>query len=406
VRCPRSRVTLALVVALPQLSPGDAATELGDRRGNWWSRFLASRAEYGIPRARLSPSVALKLISDELVHTSTVAVSRRRLDSAHVRDRLRDEVVGVERLFESQGWIEDPYSFHREPPLLENSHLHWRTSGGVDLEHMTFASGYEPRAIEPGRDRWLSYEANRTAHAWVLRHRRVRRPWLVCVNGFRTGFVSIDLAAFRLQELHRQGLNVACYVLPLHGPRRVDRWSGDRFFRAGYINTIHGVSQAIWDLRRLLSWVRVQDTDKVGVYGLSLGGYTVSTLAAFEADLACVIAGIPATDFLRIMKEHTSDELAGYSRALGLGWPSVERILRVVAPLYLKPKIARNRRYIFGGLVDRIVDPTQVRDLWLHWDKPRIAWYQGSHFSFNREPEVKSLLKEALRDSGLAGAGI
>jgi len=320
--------------------------------------------------------------------------------------RLRDEVVGVEEFFSSNGWIDDPISFHREPPLLTNPEIRWTLRGGNRFEQLTFDSGYEPRPNEPGRERWLSYAPNRTAHAWLMRHARPNRPWLVCVNGFRTGFASIDIAAFRLLELHRLGLNVACYVLPLHGPRRVGRWSGDRFFRVGYLNTIHAEAQAIWDLRRLLGWVRSQGSDTVGVYGLSLGGYTAALLAAFEADLACVIAGIPATDFVRIMQRHAPEELVAYSHSLGLDWDAVERIMRVVAPLRLPPRVPHDRRYIFGGLVDRIVEPEQVRDLWLHWSKPRIAWYHGNHFSFNFEPEVKALLRDALRESALAGAGI
>ena len=43
------------------------------------------------------------------------------------------------------------------------------------FEHLTFPSGYEPHAGEPGRERWLSYEANRTAHAWVVRSRQPGR---------------------------------------------------------------------------------------------------------------------------------------------------------------------------------------------------------------------------------------
>jgi len=54
---------------------------------------------------------------------------------------------------------------------------------------------------------------------------------------------------------------------------------------------------------------------------------------------------------------------------------------------------------MFGGIADRLVPPDQVRDLWLHWGKPRIAWYAGSHLSFGWEPEVKALLRDALNET-------
>jgi len=59
-------------------------------------------------------------------------------------------------------------------------------------------------------------------------------------------------------------------------------------------------------------------------------------------------------------------------------------------------RVPRERRFIFGGLVDRLTRPETVRDLWLHWDKPRIAWYPGSHVSFLLEPAVNALLDEAF----------
>ena len=50
----------------------------------------------------------------------------------------------------------------------------------------------------------------------------------------------------------------------------------------------------------------------------------------------------------------------------------------------------------FGGLVDRRTPPDRVRGLWLRWDRPRIAWYPGSHVSFLIEPSVREPLDEAF----------
>ena len=63
--------------------------------------------------------------------------------------------------------------YHREPPPLEAPQIRDREvrlrGGRVHYEHVSFDSEYEPYAEEPGRERWLSYERNQTAHAWVLR---------------------------------------------------------------------------------------------------------------------------------------------------------------------------------------------------------------------------------------------
>ena len=158
----------------------------------------------------------------------------------------------------------------------------------------------------------------------------------------------------------------------------------------------------MWDLRRILSWVRGQDAPGVGVYGLSLGGYTAALLAGLDDGLACAIAGIPASDFARLGRRFSTPMLLREAEAIGLSWEDIERVFSVVSPLALEPRVASARRYIFGATADRLVPPDQVRDLWLHWDRPRIAWYAGSHLSFAREREVKALLEDALQESLLA----
>jgi hypothetical protein len=68
-------------------------------------------------------------------------------------------------------------------------------------------------------------------------------------------------------------------------------------------------------------------------------------------------------------------------------------------------RVARNRRFILGGLVDLFAPPASVRELWLHLQRPRIAWYPGSHTSFLFEPVVKGLLEEVFGHLAAGPAG-
>ena len=77
---------------------------------------------------------------------------------------------------------------------------------------------------------------------------------------------------------------------------------------------------------------------------------------------------------------------------------------RVISPLALPPRVPKERRYIFGGVADQLVPPNQVRDLWRHWDRPRIEWYQGGHVSFRLHRQVRQLLDDALRECELVAA--
>ena len=121
----------------------------------------------------------------------------------------------------------------------------------------------------------------------------------------------MDLAAFRAADLRdRFGVNVLLPVLPLHGPRRIGRLSGDGFFGADIVDMVHAEAQAMWDLRRWLGWIRAQGGSRIGVYGLSLGGYNAALLACLDAELAtqgdraCVVLRLCEPAFVHQRDHH------------------------------------------------------------------------------------------------------
>jgi len=365
---------------------------------------LASRrraeAPVGLPEPRRGLAMASKIALDELFFATELAAA----PLVRVRDRARltEELAGALELFEERGWLDDPASYHRTPPPLRLGQLEARRTARLAYRRLSFESGYEPHPEEPGRERWLGYQANRTAYAWLLQHRGRARPWLVCVPGYRMGHPLVDFTGFRARWLHRHlDLNVAIPVLPLHGPRRTGRRGGNGYFSGDFVDTVHAQTQALWDVRRLIGWLRANGAPRIGIYGLSLGAYTTALLAAVEQDLDCVVAGIPAADFARLVRSHVPELVFRAAERLGFSFERIERLLRVVSPFAFEPRVPGERCYLFAGLVDRLANPDQARDLWEHWGRPHVRWYHGSHVSFIWEPEVKELLLEALRSQGL-----
>jgi dienelactone hydrolase len=349
-----------------------------------------------IPSARLSAEVA----ADEAL----LATIRPFLPLPGRAEmvRIEGEVSAAKEMFESQGWLEKPADYHDAPPLLESPTLRNDRAHGIDYEHLSFASSYEPHSDEPGRDRWLSYEANRTAHAWVLHHHHANRPWLVCINGYQMGYAGIDLFAFPPDWLHHGlGLNLVIPVLPLHGARKMGRRSGDGFVSGDILDTIHAEAQAMWDIRQILSWVRAQGDPAVGVLGYSLGGYNTALLSTLDDRLSCVIAGIPLCDIPSVMRRHASELELRNIEGNGLDYERMSEVMRVVSPLVLEPRPSTDRRFIFAAVADRVVPPEQARKLWEHWEQPRIEWYQGAHITFRAHSGVRLLIEDALRASGL-----
>lgn len=368
-------------------------SDVVDETNDW----LRGHRERDLPQVKVTPGVVAKWIVDELTLQQEAASSRMRLPTNVFRRRLRDELGEGVELFDDKGWTKDPMSYHVDPPSLRRPRMSRERALGLDYEHLVVRSGYEPHPEEPGRERWLGYEANRDAHAWVLRHEGEPRPWLICINGYRTGQPSVDFTTFGARRLHHEyGLNLAFPVTPLHGPRSVGR-SGDRVLSGGAMNTVHTAAQGIWDIRRLKSWIdETQEPVTVGMTGISLGGYFTSLLACFEPDLACVIAGVPEPDLVRGQRRNVDRYLPPFYEMWGLSWRSLTRLNWVVSPLHMQPVVPRERRYIFAGLVDRWVRPGNVRALWDHWEQPPICWYDGSHLSFPFEADVRTFVRGAL----------
>jgi hypothetical protein len=347
----------------------------------------------GVPAPAASARLAAEVALDEAMLGTMVFTQQFPSFADHAR--IEREVALAREQFEDAGWLEKPEAYHETPPGPCVGDAVRRRTRGIAYEHLSFPSEYEPRAGEPGRERWIDYAHNRTGHAWVVRG-NPERPWLVCIHGYRMGHPLIDLSAFHPRWLHRHlGFNLLVPVLPLHGPRSFGR-SGDGFLAGELLDTIHAEAQAMWDLRRLLAWVRAGSEAPIGVYGLSLGGYTTALLASLDDRLAGAVAGIPATDFARTFYRHGGPWQERAALHAGLSELAMAQILRVVSPLALAPKVPREHRAIFGGVVDRLVPADQVRDLWRHWEEPRVAWFQGAHLTFGAHPFVRALIDETL----------
>lgn len=368
--------------------------------------FMASRW-HGDAVAGRSVGLAAQVLLDEVLISAMR--NPKLFPKGQDYERAGEDIRAAYRMWESMGWLDDPAAYHVAPEVPADAALVGESGFGQRYEHLTFTSGYRPHEGEPGRDRWLSHVPNRTAHAYLLRHGSPGRPWLVCFHGFGMGKPMTDLRAFRAERLHRQlGLNVLTLVLPMHGPRQhpgADR--GEGFMTIDLVDSLHGLTQAAYDARSAIRWIRHTAGEvPVGVYGVSLGGYVAALTASVEDGLACAIAGIPATDLPDLYRRHSTPYVRRRAFAAGALGDRADAVHRVVSPLVLPPKVSWERRYIFAGAGDRMSTSGQAKRLWEHWERPNIMWYPGGHIGFFMAGSVQDFVTSALIDSGLALPGL
>jgi hypothetical protein len=355
-----------------------------------------------VPHPAMTPGFIAQVALDESILAMAMGPNRfpRRADY----ERVGAELAHARLLFETHGWIDNPRAYHREPPPLTDPSWANGWALGTSYERMLFPTGWLPRPEEPGYERWTHYDANTTATATVLRHRDGPRPWVVAIHGLAMGYPTADFIGLGALRMHRElGVNVIMPVLPLHGPRRITRISGEAMLSFDLIDALHALTQSAWDVRRILSWVQTQDPQGIAVYGVSLGAYIAALLTGLvgsSGGIDTVIAGIPVVDFPSLFENHAPHviRLRGMEHEILGG--TAEAVHRVVSPLALEPQVPHDRRFIFAGMGDRMATPHQAHQLWRHWGEPETAWYAGNHVGYLWSGDVRDFVTASLRSSG------
>ncbi|CAJ1493778.1 hypothetical protein MU0083_000488 [[Mycobacterium] kokjensenii] len=313
------------------------------------------------------------------------------------------ELDAAVRYYRDAGWLDDPAGRHRTPAAPDDVRITLAPDRAPGVEVAWFDSDWRPEAGEPGARRWLSLHANERVPVRLLRHRGTPRPWLVAVHGQGMGRPG-DVKMLRVRRLHEElGINVALPVLPLHGPRSCG-FSPPRQFASNVFatNNVLGLTQAVWDVRRLLAWLRdEQRAPAVGLLGVSLGSYVANLLSTLDGDLASLIAVVPTGDLAASMRDALPVTPA--KRRLHRRVHDYRAALAhlVVSPLAAPCLVPHPRRHIVAGRVDRIAPPRGAVALWRHWGEPSISWRPRGHVTAWRGPDYDDHIASVLAADGL-----
>jgi len=357
------------------------------------------RERAGVPKARVTPGFRAHVAADQIARRAFGRL-RHPPDAEQLR-RISTETQRAAAIFKSKGWLDNPGSYHPQPPALLDPILRPSRSSGMSIERLKFPSGWKPPVGVPGRQRWMQYQENTLGRATVVRHKAGNRPWVLCIHGTGQG-ADTDLRSFRVRHLYTElGCNVVLAILPLHGPRQAPKKVEARFPTLDVLDNVNGIAQAAWDVRRLLSWIRNQEPTGIGLMGVSLGGYIAALVAGLEDQpLQCVLPIIPATDFPRLFSQQSPPALRDQMLPF---LKESQQLHSVVSPLSFTPSTPVDARALVGGLADKLIDPVeQVAPLWEHWGRPAILWYPGGHLGHVIRSDLYSFIDERLKLAGLS----
>ena len=103
------------------------------------------------PHSRLTARVRRDVLVDRAAYR--LVTSRVGRPDPALLQRIDDEVAEALPLFQERGWIDQPETYHQEPPTPTGVRTARKRSGNLRFTSLSWIDGYEPRAEEPGADR-------------------------------------------------------------------------------------------------------------------------------------------------------------------------------------------------------------------------------------------------------------
>lgn len=291
------------------------------------------------------------------------------------------------RFYEEMAESGDPSQFFRAPPQgvkverLPPGPVAFDPEDG-ECRLLRFESPFE--TVNPRlRERYAGMKRNRTAWAQHWRHHDGPRPTLVVIHGFMADPYWVNSRFLALPWFYKQGYDILLYTLPHHGRRReaMAPFSGHGYFAHGVSHINETVAHSIHDLRIFIDYLRGQGVGKVGVTGISLGGYTTALAASVMDDLDFAIPNVPVVSLVDLIFQWfpAGPLVKSLLRVSDVSIRDARHTLAVHCPLTYTPKLPKERLMIIGGAGDRLAPPKHARLLWDHWDRCRMHWFPGNH---------------------------
>ncbi|MBL8601633.1 MAG: prolyl oligopeptidase family serine peptidase [Myxococcales bacterium] len=279
------------------------------------------------------------------------------------------------------------------PPEVYETRLRGLDDGGAVYELAT-PSAFVPFAAAE-RDSFLAFEENRVATARALLHPTPRAA-VLCVHGYLGGHLGFEEAAFSASKLYAWGLDVVLVNLPFHGARTPARKTGMWPGRNPWW-TVSGFGQAVWDLARWRHHLRARGASRVGLFGMSLGGYTAALAVTAHSGWDFVVPMIPLASLAEVYAAHREGRPdappAWFAEHLDAAY-------RVVSPFARAPQIAPSAALVIAAEGDQITPVHHARRISAHLGATYDT-FPGGHLFQARRDRAFASLEQFLERRGL-----
>ncbi len=329
---------------------------------------------------RLTSNV-VSLASAAFDRAVTLAVQAATDDGPPLDQRAEERARLLERMATHYSSLERAH-FHLAPlaiePVVRNAGELVR---GLSMLDVSWPSRYEPYLPELS-ERYLRTREN-SLGALRLFTRGTPRPLVLILHGYMTGNFAFEQRVWPITWFDSLGLDVGLFVLPFHG-RRADpsRRGRPEFPGKDPRFANEGFRQAMLDLRSALAWLRERGHPRIGLLGMSLGGYTAALVATLDSQIDFLVPIVPLASLADFAFEQgalsPAPELAAREQLL------LDDIHRLVSPLRAPSLIGPERVLVIGARADRITPVAHARRVATHFGAPLHTWHGGHLLQFGR----------------------
>jgi hypothetical protein len=187
-------------------------------------------------------------------------------------------------------------------------------------------------------------------------------------------------------NLARHGVAALFVKMPYYGERRQPN-SNARMISSDPKETVIGMIQAVKDIRFAAAWLAAQDEvdpQKLGVFGISLGGITASLAAAAEprfVKICPVLAGGELSIAIRDSQERHLAAMKDHWLAQGHSLDELTDLMKPIDPCSYGVLLRGRQTLMINALHDEVIPRACTDDLWEAFGRPPIEWYNCGHYT-------------------------
>ena len=196
-----------------------------------------------------------------------------------------------------------------------------------------------------------------------------------------------ELSRMFCHALAHKGVAALLLKMPYYGPRRPPNVARRMIDKDPQL-TVAGMTQAVLDIRRATAWLGSRkeiDQDRLGLFGISLGGITGALVAGVEPRLKHVCLLLAGGDIGRIAWESPEvKEIRQYWLKQGKTREDFLQAMQPIDPVKYGRNVRGRRVLMLNAKEDEVIPKSCTLALWESFGKPEIVWYSGGHYSVAR----------------------